>query len=138
MAKYQLTINKEKLIIFESSSKVQALEQLIKLNSIIFNIEEILSLDITKITIPAFRGISNIRSSLNSWQKDIFDCICYINKPTFSLNEIYKYNYYLKILHPKSNTIEAQSRRTLQELRDLKLIEFISPGQYKVLFDLHS
>jgi len=46
------------------------------------------------------------------------NCIESLNKNEFSLQEIYKFENDLKVLHPENNNIKAKIRQQLQFLRD--------------------
>ncbi|MCD7809125.1 MAG: hypothetical protein LUH02_07265, partial [Erysipelotrichaceae bacterium] len=79
-------------------------------------------------------GFYDILSKLKGWQKDIFLIINEIDKETFTLKDLYAYKDELQTLHPHNTTIEARIRSSLQELRDLGIIEFVSKGVYKRLW----
>lgn len=65
------------------------------------------------------------------WILDIMNCVDAIHKDTFSLNEIYSFESYLKTKYPNNNFIKDKIRQQLQFLRDKGLIEFKSRGTYK-------
>ena len=74
-------------------------------------------------------------SNLNTrgWLLDIIFCIEKINKQEFTLNDLYKFENYLKIKHPNNNHIKAKIRQQLQLLRDKNFLEFKSNGHYKLI-----
>lgn len=72
--------------------------------------------------LPEFRG----------WSSDILKILQEQNKE-FKLSDIYKYENYLKELHPNNNNIQAKIRQQLQILRDNKIIKFKEKGFYEVV-----
>ncbi|QFR50217.1 restriction endonuclease [Sulfurimonas lithotrophica] len=76
------------------------------------------------------RQSSDIQSK--SWIIDIIMCIEKINENSFTLNDMYKFEKYLKIRHPKNNNIQAKIRQQLQLLRDRDYLEFVSRGKYRL------
>ena len=66
------------------------------------------------------------------WLLDIIRCIEKINKNSFRLNDIYQFEKYLKLKHPKNNNIQAKIRQQLQILRYKEYLEFESRGKYKL------
>src|SRR5438552_100030 len=53
-------------------------------------------------------------------------------KSDFSLEELYGFESELKSLHPQNQNVRPKIRQQLQVLRDLCLISFLSPGNYRV------
>jgi len=68
---------------------------------------------------PQFRG----------WTSDILKIVEELPEK-FSLNEIYKYENYLKEIYPLNNNIKPKIRQQLQILRDNKIIKFDFRGSY--------
>ena len=54
-----------------------------------------------------------------------------IQKDSFSLEDVYKFEEKLKIKFPNNNFIKDKIRQQLQVLRDKGIIEFQSRGKYK-------
>ena len=71
---------------------------------------------------------------LKGWKKDVFECLNLIKKQDFSLADIYKYEEVLKLKHPNNNHVHPKIRQTLQYLRDLGFVKFVTPGKYKKLW----
>lgn len=71
---------------------------------------------------PEFRG----------WTSDVLK-IVQEQGNFFTLKDIYKFEKYLKELHPENNNIQAKIRQQLQILRDNKIIKFKDRGIYEVL-----
>jgi type II restriction enzyme len=59
-------------------------------------------------------------------------CVERIKKKDFSLEEVYGFEAYLRAKHPSNNNIQAKIRRQLQFLRDENIIDFVSPGRYRL------
>lgn len=75
-----------------------------------------------------------IRSKSNEskgWILDVLSCIDVINKQTFTLDEVYKFEDKLKLKHPNNNFIKDKIRQQLQVLRDKGIIDFVGRGTYK-------
>jgi len=67
------------------------------------------------------------------WTLEILKIVQDINKPEFSLDDVYKYEFQLSIKFPQNNFIKDKIRQQLQILRDKKFIEFIGKGKYKLI-----
>lgn len=74
-----------------------------------------------------------ISKMLTSWKKDVFDIIYNLNDH-FSIQDVYNFENELKAKHQNNNNIRAIIRQILQQLRDLGIIKFEKPGQYKKYF----
>jgi len=73
------------------------------------------------------------KDNLKGWILDIMNCIESLNKNEFSLQEIYKFENDLKIIHPENNNIKAKIRQQLQFLRDKNYLKFLEKWKYRVL-----
>ena len=60
-------------------------------------------------------------------------CIDAIGKELFTLDDVYKFETKLKLLHPNNNFIKDKIRQQLQILRDKSIIEFIGRGKYRAV-----
>ena len=76
--------------------------------------------------------LSQLTNSERGWTLDVLNAIRSLRQQRFSLNELYGHESRLKALHPKNRHIKEKIRQQLQVLRDLGVIEFLSPGQYCV------
>ncbi len=65
------------------------------------------------------------------WILEILNCVDMIQKDSFSLEDVYKFEEKLKIKFPNNNFIKDKIRQQLQVLRDKRIIEFQSRGKYK-------
>lgn len=64
------------------------------------------------------------------WVADVLGCVEKLYS-TFTLENVYSFESELAKKHPKNHYIRAKIRQQLQVLRDLGLVEFVSPGVYK-------
>lgn len=67
-----------------------------------------------------------------NWTLDVLKCIEALKSKNFSLQQIYQFEYELAKRHPKNKHIKDKIRQQLQILRDKGLVEFVSPGNYKL------
>jgi len=65
------------------------------------------------------------------WMLDVLICVERIKEKEFSLEEVYKFESFLKEKHPNNN-VKAKIRQQLQFLRDRKVIDFIERGKYRM------
>ncbi len=65
------------------------------------------------------------------WILDIMKCVDSIQKDSFSLDDIYRFESKLKLKYPNNNFIKDKIRQQLQQLRDKGIIEFVGRGNYK-------
>lgn len=65
------------------------------------------------------------------WILDLMNCVDMINKDSFSLKDVYKFENKLRLKYPNNNFIKDKIRQQLQILRDKGIIEFTTRGNYK-------
>jgi type II restriction enzyme len=70
------------------------------------------------------------RPETRGWLADVLKCVerCFA---TFTLANVYAFEQELAAKHPDNHNVKAKIRQQLQVLRDLGLIEFLSPGLYR-------
>jgi len=78
------------------------------------------------------RKLAEVPPSIRGWALDVLAMIRKLRKPRFSLQEFYEFEPHLQRIHPHNRNVRPKMRQQLQVLRDLGLIEFISPGNYAV------
>lgn len=66
------------------------------------------------------------------WVADVLVCVERLYA-TFTLENVYSFEIELAAKHPKNRFVKAKIRQQLQVLRDLGIVEFISPGVYRRL-----
>lgn len=79
-------------------------------------------------------GTKSIISNLTSWKKDVFECLLEVQGNNFTVENIYSFEKRLQRRHPNNRNIRPKIRQQLQYLRDIGLVEFTKPGQYKKLW----
>jgi len=84
---------------------------------------------VKKVEISTRLQTKNIES--RNWMIDVLNCINRIPGQNFFLNEVYRFEGTLQMLHPHNNNIRAKIRQQLQFLRDRGIIEFSARGEYK-------
>jgi type II restriction enzyme len=78
------------------------------------------------------KRLADIPPSLRSWTLDVLNAVRRLGKARFSLQELYDFEPELKALHPQNQNVRPKIRQQLQVLRDLGLLDFISPGNYRI------
>jgi type II restriction enzyme len=76
------------------------------------------------------KKLAELPPSLRGWTVDVLRIIRDLRKPSFSLQDLYRFEPELKNLHPRNQNVRPKIRQQLQVLRDLGLLEFASPGNY--------
>ena len=66
------------------------------------------------------------------WLLDILLCVEKLHRQDFTLEDIYKFEDFLKTKHPANHHIQAKIRQQLQFLRDKDVIEFRERGVYRM------
>lgn len=72
------------------------------------------------------------KSEAKGWILDIMNCIDSLNKKEFNLEEMYKFENNLSIMHPKNKNIKPKIRQQLQLLRSKYYLEFTGRSSYKL------
>lgn len=75
--------------------------------------------------------LRNKKGKSKGWILDVMNCIDTIQKETFSLSDIYRFEAQLKEKYPNNNFIKDKIRQQLQILRDKGLLDFESRGNYR-------
>lgn len=75
-----------------------------------------------------------ILRSLSPWTREVFKCADQIPEEIFMLDDIYKFENYLRQLYPSNRHIQDKIRQQLQSLRDIGLLEFLGEGRYRKLW----
>lgn len=72
------------------------------------------------------------KADLRGWILDVMKCVDKIDKPEFTLQEIYNFESVLKLKYPENNHIKDKIRQQLQFLRDKGYLKFLGNGKYKL------
>ena len=78
------------------------------------------------------RKLAEVPPAIRGWTLDVRARIRMLRKSRFSFRDPYEFEPYLQRTHPRNRNVRPKVRQQLQVLRDLGLIEFISPGNYAV------
>jgi type II restriction enzyme len=77
--------------------------------------------------------LANIPPAVRGWTLDVLRVVRELSKPEFTLQELYAFEAQLKALHPQNENVRPKMRQQLQVLRDLGLLRFGAPGNYRVV-----
>jgi type II restriction enzyme len=78
------------------------------------------------------RPLEKLRVEKRGWTLDVLQVVQSLGKMEFTLADVYAHTHDLAKLHPKNAHIPDKIRQQLQVLRDLGLLEFLSPGSYRL------
>jgi type II restriction enzyme len=78
------------------------------------------------------RKLADLPPVVRGWTLDVLTTIRKLGKDQFSLKELYQVEPYLQRIHPRNRNVRPKIRQQLQVLRNVGLIEFMSPGNYRV------
>ena len=77
--------------------------------------------------------LRNKNNDLKGWLLDVMKCIDKLQKKTFYLDDIYRFENVLQQKHPNNNFIKDKIRQQLQYLRDKGYLEFKGGGKYELI-----
>ena len=66
------------------------------------------------------------------WTLDVLNVVRSLGKQEFQLSDVYAHSDELARLHPDNRHVNPKIRQQLQVLRDLRLLEFLTPGHYRL------
>jgi type II restriction enzyme len=78
------------------------------------------------------RPLEKLQVEKRGWTLDVLQVVQSLGKMEFTLADVYAHTQELTKLHPKNAHIPDKIRQQLQVLRDLGLLEFLSPGSYRL------
>ena len=78
------------------------------------------------------RPLENLKVETRGWTLDVLNVVRSLDKKEFALADVYAHADKLSKLHPQNAHIPDKIRQQLQVLRDLKLLEFLTPGSYRL------
>jgi type II restriction enzyme len=84
-----------------------------------------------------YRETNNLRSlnwDVRGWTLDVLRVARKIGSTEFMLEDLYKYEVELLHLHPNNRNIRPKIRQQLQVLRDLRFLDFLGAGKYRLRF----
>jgi type II restriction enzyme len=78
------------------------------------------------------RPLEKLQVEKRGWTLDVLQVVQSLGKMEFTLADVYAHTHDLAKLHPKNAHIPDKIRQQLQVLRDLGLLEFLTPGSYRL------
>jgi len=78
------------------------------------------------------RPLENLEAEARGWTLDVLNAVRSLGKQEFSLSELCGREDALAKLHPANHNVRPKIRQQLQILRDMGLLEFLSPGRYRL------
>jgi type II restriction enzyme len=78
------------------------------------------------------RPLAELKLEQRGWLLDVLNVVRSLNRPTFSLQDVYGHEARLSKLHPKNQNVQPKIRQQLQFLRDKGFLDFLSPGHYRL------
>ncbi len=78
------------------------------------------------------RPLEKLNVETRGWTLDVLNVVRSINKPEFLLSDVYAHTDQLSKLHPDNRHVRDKIRQQLQVLRDLGLLTFLGPGEYRL------
>lgn len=76
--------------------------------------------------------LADISVEKRGWTLDVLNVVRSLRKNEFALDEVYAFERELFRLHPGNRHIRDKIRQQLQILRNLHLLEFLTPGSYRL------
>lgn len=78
------------------------------------------------------RPLGELNVEKRGWTLDVLQVVQSLNKKEFLLSDVYAHADSLAKLHPKNAHVRDKIRQQLQILRDLGLLTFGKPGEYRL------
>jgi type II restriction enzyme len=78
------------------------------------------------------RPLEKLKAETRGWTLDVLNVVRSLNKPEFSLSDVYARAAELSKLHPDNRHVRDKIRQQLQVLRDLGLLSFLGSGSYRL------
>jgi type II restriction enzyme len=78
------------------------------------------------------RPLEKLKAETRGWSLDVLNVVRSLNKPKFSLSDVYAHTADLAKLHPNNAHVRDKIRQQLQVLRDLGLLTFLGSGSYRL------
>jgi type II restriction enzyme len=78
------------------------------------------------------RPLERLKVEQRGWTLDVLNVVRSLGKREFDLDEVYESKAKLAKLHPANRHVQPKIRQQLQILRDIGVLEFLAPGQYRL------
>jgi type II restriction enzyme len=79
------------------------------------------------------RGLGEMSVEARGWTLDVLRVVRSLGKRDFSLHDVYESEQHLSRLYPANRHIQQKIRQQLQELRDMRILQFLGRGRYRLL-----
>ena len=79
------------------------------------------------------RPLSQLSVTSRGWTLDVLNAVSQFGSRPFELSEVYQLEAHFATLHPENHRIREKIRQQLQMLRDLKLLQFLGQGKYRLI-----
>lgn len=80
----------------------------------------------------ALRPLEKISVAQRGWTLDVLNAVRSLNRPDFTLADVYAFEKRLSALHPNNRHVRDKIRQQLQVLRDAELLDFTRRGAYSI------
>ena len=78
------------------------------------------------------RPLEKLGHEARGWTLDVLNVVRALGREEFTLAQVYARGEELQRLHPQNRYVEAKIRQQLQRLRDLRFVEFLGRGSYRL------
>ena len=78
------------------------------------------------------RPLEKLTIEKRGWTLDVLNVVRSLGKREFRLSDVYAHSDELAELHPQNRHINPKIRQQLQILRDMRLLEFLGAGSYRL------
>jgi type II restriction enzyme len=78
------------------------------------------------------RPLEALKVEKRGWTLDVLNVVRSLQKSAFELSEVYAKDGELAKLHPQNRHVRDKIRQQLQVLRDLRILEFLGNGTYRL------
>ena len=79
------------------------------------------------------RPLQRIRTKMRGWTLDVLLIVESLGRKEFGLDEVYAHEEKLRALHFRNRNVQPKIRQQLQKLRDLRFLEFLGRGRYRLV-----
>jgi len=122
-------------LISDKQTGIIKLEHIHEINKILNSIPTMKKVHYPKLRLELEDGKSSIRTNLQGWKLAVFNALDSLENPEFDTTISNQIAEQLGILYPENNNRQAKVRQVLQQLRDIGLVQFDSPGKYIKLWE---
>jgi type II restriction enzyme len=78
------------------------------------------------------RPLEKLEPKQRGWTLEVLNVVRALGKNEFDLADVYAHEKSFSKLHPNNRNVQPKIRQQLQELRKLKLLEFLGRGRYRL------